>query len=500
MCRFSGKLSLSLAALIGALTGSAGAQVAPVIAIHDQVDHRAAINAHRGRFNGQAIAYTSTVEGLPIVTGPNGEGARIVSIAFTRDKVDSAHRPVMFLFNGGPIAASQFLQIGGIGPKRVAYPDDVTADASKFRLIDNGDSPLDAVDLVFVDPASTGFSRAAPGTDPKVYFSVSADAGQFAAFIRSWLDKHDRKSSPVYLMGESYGTNRAAEIAGQLASGPDPLPLAGVFLYGQAANIIEYSQRPANVASYVASLPTIAAIGRFHGKAGNRRQSLDAFLSDARAFAKGDYLTVLYQGSGASDAEKRRVAGRLAEFTGIPAAWYLANDLKITKERYRVELLKDKGLILGRTDARYTGPAKPDGADPSDVLNKGVQTFFPTYLREFLRVSWSDPYVPVMAISSLEDWNWGDSKSPFGDWPYYQGITKMMKLNPGFRLLVGNGIYDTQTTMGAAELLVTQSGWDPAHVTLRYYDGGHTGYSVAATAKAIGDDIRSLTRLQPAQP
>lgn len=499
MPRFAGILSLSFVALI-ALAGPADAQSTPVTAVRDQVDHPAVVVAHRGRFNGQAIAYTSTVEGLPVVTGPNGQGARIVSIAFTRDKVDVARRPVMFLFNGGPIVASQFLQIGGVGPKRVAYPDDVKADPSTFRLVDNEDSPLDAVDMVFVDPASTGFSRAAPGTDPNAYFSVRADAGQFAAFIRSWLDKHGRKNSPVYLMGESYGTNRAAEIAGQLASGPAALPLAGVFLYGQAANIIEYSQRPANMVSYVASLPTIAAIGRFHGKAGNKGQPLDAFLADVRGFAKGDYLTVLYQGSGASQIDKQRVARRLAEFTGIPAAWYLANDLKITKERYRVELLKNEGLVLGRTDARYTGPAKTGDADPSDVLNTGVQTFFPTYLRDYLRVTWPDPYVPVMAVASLEDWNWGDAKSPFGDWPYYQGITRMMKLNPEFRLLVGNGIYDTQTTMGAAELLVTQSGWDPARVTLRYYDGGHTGYSVAATAKAIGDDIRSLVLSRSARP
>ncbi|MFD2499463.1 hypothetical protein ACFSTI_12265 [Rhizorhabdus histidinilytica] len=123
-----------------------------------------------------------------------------------------------------------------------------------------------------------------------------------------------------------------------------------------------------------------------------------------------------------------------------------------------------------------------------------MQKFFPLYLRDDLKVDWKDAYVPAIGITSLEDWNWGDSASPFGDWPYYKGISRMMTLNPRFRLLIGNGIYDTQTTMGAAELLATQSGWDPARVTLRYYDGGHTGYSVAATARAIGDDIRALVR------
>lgn len=483
-------------------TGLAVVSAAPVEAqqggaqpVRAQVDHPPVVTKHQGRFGGQSVAYTATVEAISVKTGPD-EGATIVGFAYTRDHADPAKRPVMFLFNGGPIVASQYLHIGGLGPKRVSYPDNVKAAPSAFTLVDNAFSPLDAVDMIFVDPASTGFSRVAPGTDPKAYFSVKADARQFAAYIRAWLKQHGRESSPVYLTGESYGTNRAAEIAGQLAEGPDPLPLAGVFLYGQAANIIEYSQRPANVTSYVASLPTIAAIGFYHGKADRRGRSLDTFLADARTFAKGDYLTVLYQGSAAPDADKRHVADRLAEFSGIPAAWYLANNLKIAKERYRVELLKDQGLLLGRADARYAAPVtdKGNAPDPSNVLTQGVEKFMPIYLRDDLKVDWKDPYISAVAIASLEDWRWGEGTSPFGDWPYYSGITKMMALNPNFHLLVGNGIYDTQTTMGAAELLTAQSGWDPARVTLRYYDGGHTGYSVAATAKAIGGDIRELVR------
>jgi carboxypeptidase C (cathepsin A) len=487
---------LALATALAVVSAApVGAQQDSAHLVRAQVDHPPVVTKHEGRFGGQSIAYTATVEGISVKTGAD-EGAKIVGFAYTRDNADPAKRPVMFLFNGGPIVASQYLHIGGLGPKRIAYPDDVNAAPSAFALVDNAFSPLDAVDMVFVDPASTGFSRVAPGTDPRAYFSVKADARQFAAYIRAWLKQHGRESSPVYLTGESYGTNRAAEIAGQLAEGPDPLPLAGIFLYGQAANIIEYSQRAANVTSYVASLPTIAAIGFYHGKADRRGRSLDTFLADARAFAKGDYLTVLYHGGAAPAADKRRVADRLAEFSGIPAAWYLANDLKITKERYRVELLKDEGLLLGRADARYTAPItdKGNGPDPSDVLIQGVEKFMPIYLRENLKVDWTDPYVPAVVIASLEDWSWGEGTSPFGDWPYYSGITKMMKLNPSFHLLVGNGTYDTQTTMGAAELLTTQSGWDPARVILRYYDGGHTGYSVAATARAIGDDIRALVR------
>lgn len=489
-------------AFIRSLTGFGMALAVPATIAHAAtdgpaasaaIDRPAVVTRHSGTFAGRKIAYTATVEGLTVATGPQGEAARVVSFAYTRDRTAPARRPVLFLFNGGPIAASQYLHIGGLGPRRVAYPDDVTAAPASFRLVDNAFSPLDAADLVFVDPASTGFSRVAAGTDPQAYFSVEADARQFAAFIRAWLKRHGREGAPVYLLGESYGTNRATEIARQLADGPEPLPLAGVFLYGQAANIIEYSQRPANVVSYAASLPTLAAIGWYHGKAERKGRPIEAFLAEARAFAGDAYLTALYRGNAASEAQRRHIAARLAEFTGISADWYLANDLRITKERYRTELLKDRGLLLGRSDARYTAPITDQGGapDPSDVVSDAAERFFTQYLRSELKVDWPEPYVPILG-RGFDGWNWGRTTSPFGDWPYYTGITRMMERNPDFRLVIGNGFYDTMTTMGAAELLATQSGWDPARVTLRYYDGGHMGYSVAETARAMGDDIRTM--------
>jgi carboxypeptidase C (cathepsin A) len=472
------------------------AQTLPSDELTRPVEHPPVVTRHRGTFNGQAIAYTATVEGLVVTSGPRNASARIVSFAYTKDGADPKTRPVMFLFNGGPIVPSPYVHVGGLGPKRISFPDDVTADPSTFRLVDNAYSPLDAVDLVFVDPASTGFSRVMPGTKPEDYYSIPADAAQFAAFIRLWLRTHGREGAPVYLFGESYGTNRAATIAGQLAEGPNPLPLNGVFLYGQAVNIIEFSQRPDNIVSYVASLPTVAAIGWYHDRVERRGRTRDQFLADARSFAKGDYLAALYRGDDLPPAEQRRIAARLREFTGISADWYLANRLRMTKEQYRVALLKDRGLLLGRLDARYAAPItdKAGAPDPSERLGEAVDRIFPGYLKSDLGVDWTDPYVPAAPITSLEDWGWGFGTSPFGDWPYRLGITKMMALNPRFRLVVGNGMYDTQTTMGAAEYLVTQSGWDKARVTLRYYNGGHMGYSVAATAQAMGNDIRTLVR------
>ena len=483
---------LSLAFLVTAPVRSAPpdpALVQPLAAHPPVVTHL------KGRFNGEKVAYTARVESLD-VKDENGE-TRIVSFAYTRDGVKShSQRPVTFLFNGGPIVPSQWVHLGGLGPYRVAVPDDVRADPATFKVVENVHSPLDATDLVFVDPASTGWSRVVTGTAPDAYFSVKADAQQFVAFIRTWLATHARSQAPVYLFGESYGTNRAAEIAGQVADAPAAFNLKGIFLYGQAANILEYAQRPANITSYAVSLPTLAAIAWYHGKVDRRARTQDDFVEESRRFAANEYLPALFQGNRLPQAERERIAARLEQLSGIPVAWYLAHDLRITKEEFRVELLKDRGLLLGRSDARYVAPIGPKGRadDPATVLATTVQALFETYRRATLHVDWPEPYLSDPPVADLDGWDWNGGRSPFGDWPYYQRITKLMSVNPQLRVVVGNGWYDTMTTMGAAQLLVSQSGWDPARTRLRFYDGGHTGYSVEATARQIGDDIREMVR------
>ena len=473
------------------------AEPAPVTETAREVPFQPAVTRHQGKFGGVNIRYTATVEAVPVRTEPEGSSADVVGFSYTRDDVKLPNRPVMFLFNGGPITPSPYLHIGGLGPKRIAFPDDVKADPSTFKLVDNAYSPLDSVDLVFVDPAGTGFSRVSGGTEEAAFFSNKTDARQFSAYIRAWLKKNGREGAPVYILGESYGTHRAAAIADELSQGASPLPLAGIFLYGQAVNVIEWSQRPANITSYVASLPTIAAIGWYHRKVDRRGLSLEAFTAEAAKYAKGEYLTALYRGSDLPDAERRIVAARLEAFSGIPAHWSLENGLKITKERYRVELFKNEKLVLGRSDARYAAPITDKGGavDPSDVLPDAIAKFFQTYMRDTLKVTRTETYRYDSPVPGIDAWSWGTPNlGPFGDFPYYEGISKVMRLNPGFKLMIGNGYYDTQTTLGGAELLATQSGWDPARVSLRFYDGGHMGYSVDATARKIGEDIRAFVR------
>src|SRR5579864_3564996 len=201
--------------------------------------HPAAITHHHGVFHGKEVDYTATVEAIDVADSKGKPSARAVSFAYIAGEVgDRSARPVVFAFNGGPITASLWLHIGVLGPKRVAVPDDLKADPATYELVDNSYSLLDAADLVFIDPASTGYSRVLPGTPPESYYSVAADGQQITAFIATWLAKYKRTASPVFLVGESYGTIRAAEVAAQLAELPQPILVSGVVLLGQALNIV----------------------------------------------------------------------------------------------------------------------------------------------------------------------------------------------------------------------------------------------------------------------
>lgn len=485
-------------ALMAALFASAPF-TAQSAAIAQIASHPPVTTHHVGIFNGKKVRYTATVEGIDVPDAKGRPSARLVSFTYLADDIrDPSKRPVIFAFNGGPITASLWLHIGVMGPKRVAVPEDLTADTATYRLIENLYSPLDAADLVFIDPASTGYSRVLPGTAPESYYSVVADGQQVTAFISAWLANHGRLSSPNYLVGESYGTVRAAEVAAQLAELPRPILLDGVVLLGQAVNIVEYSQRPQNIISYVVSLPTLAALAWYHQKIDPKGKTLEEFVDEALHFAQTEYLAALFQGSFIGMGERDRVAKRLEELSGIPAGYYREHGLRITKEQYRAELLKDRGLLLGRTDGRYVAPMTSKGLaeDPAAIIMSPFKRLFPDYVRNDLKVDWPEEYVIAAPVGGLEDWKWGGT-TPFSNWPYTDRLLKVMKANPRFRVLVGNGYFDTTTTVGAAELVVRQAGWPEGRAALAFYEGGHMPYTVERSARKFTDDIRAFVRTTP---
>lgn len=416
------------------------------------------------------------------------------AIAYTRDA--QADRPVLFAFNGGPGASSTFLHLGVLGPYRLDVPADPAADLPEAgKLVSNDGGLLDVVDLVFLDPPGTGLSSR-EGGDPAVYSSVVGDAAAVAQAVTKWLAAHGRQDAPVYILGESYGTIRAAAMLDAFAEMDGPPDLRGVVLLGQALNMIETSQRPDNIVSHVVSLPTLAAIACYYERAAapcNPRDGAD----DAARFGREEYLDALFAGARLDDETRGKIADQLHALTGIPAAYFAANDLHISKEAFRVALLRDEGRVTGRYDARYTAPLPTDagelmGPDAFSAVSDLYARAMPGYLSRFGIVS--DPAAYKVLARFEGDWSYGASDSPFSDWPFMTSVERAAERSKCFRLFVGTGLFDLTTTVGAADYLLAQSDLAPERVTSKTYDGGHMFYSDPASREALLRDLREFVR------
>jgi hypothetical protein len=483
-----------------ALTGqlpAAHAQQVPEVEVnavsHSAIDlPRPIVTRHRGTFNGRSVDYEARVEPYEIVGLDGAPAARLVSISYIVQGPESADRPVLFVFNGGPIVPSSVLHMGALGPKRTAVPEDVRAPASEYRVVDNPHTLLDVADIVFFDPAGTGFSRMLEGVSLESQFSIAADANQLARLVIAWSETHGRANAPKYLVGQSYGTLRAPEAAAQLQQAG--VPVAGVVLLGQALNIVEYAQRPANIISYVVSLPTLAAIAWEHGKADRRGRSFETLVRDAQDFANGEYLSVLFLGRDAAPHRRLAAAERLEEFTGVGADIWAERELRISKVDYQRLLIP--GMILDTNDARYAAPAAGGGPAGFGLVREAWRTDFLDHLRDHLRADHIGDYVPMVTVGGFNGWDWGPNRSPFGDWPYAQTMTRLFESNPEFRALIGNGYFDTQTTIGAMDYLLAQADWPTDRIRRAYYRGGHMPYTVEESLRAFTADLRALVTRQ----
>ncbi|KQN39874.1 hypothetical protein ASG37_16925 [Sphingomonas sp. Leaf407] len=474
-------VALALAALLTAAT--AVAQTLPPPAV--KARSTATIS-----LRGATIAYDAEAGLVPVASRPGHPDATAGYISYT---VRGADRPVLFVFNGGPGAASAYLHMGALGPKRARVPQDPATPLPAAAVIgDNPDTLLDIADLVFLDPPGTGFSSVAANADTGFYRSVKGDADAVAQAARAWLAAHGRSGAPLYILGESYGTIRAAAMVDALREQDPALKLRGVLLLGQALNMIETSQRPGNVVTYPVALPTLAAIACYHGVR-PLPCTPDGSAREASAYAEA-YLAALFRGRALDPAARAAVATRLAALTGIPREWYLAHDLRISKERFRVELLRAKGRVLGRYDARYTAPRAADAGDTvgPDAFS-GVSDLYATaVIGQLAAIGVADPAAYRVLAPGGGDWRYGSGDSPFNDWPFMARLERAMAAEPALRLFVGTGLYDLTTTVGAADYLFAQSSLPPARYRNRRYPAGHVAYSDDASWAMLMRDLRAF--------
>lgn len=455
---------------------------------------------HTGTFGGQRIAYTATASETYLEAVDGTPKASLFSISYVKDGPRDPNRPVTFLFNGGPGSGSLWLHMGAFGPKRVAIPSDARDDGGPpFPILDNPDSLLDVTDIVFIDPVGTGFSHPLGKTEGKEYWGVTKDAQSVAEFIRLWLNRNGRWNSPKYLGGESYGTTRTAAVVNELEGRYNDVSLNGLLLISTILDFGAQANVPGNEMPYVLFLPSMAAAAHFHGKAPADAGTLEAFVEEARRFAGGDYAVALLKGQKLQGEERAAMRGRLARFTGLSEKFLEAADLRVTDDRFYKELLRDRGLTVGRLDARYTGRdqdsagERPDN-DPSFYgIDAGYTAALNAWVRGGLAYKTDRHY---STIGPVGDWDW--DLGGLGDQKYYKNVApyigRAMRENSGLRVFVGQGYFDFATPFFGAEYALSRTGIPQDRIVYRYYGSGHMMYVRDEDRTGLSRDIRAFIR------
>lgn len=385
---------------------------------------------------GKPVPYRVTAAEMPLMTDDGKSRASIFHVSYVRTDIDDlATRPVMFCFNGGPGSSAVWLHLGGVGPHRIELPGDGTnAPAPPYRLLENPHSILDASDLVFVDPVSTGFSRVEEEAGKKDEFhGLEGDIESMGDFVRRWVTVHKRWSSPKYLLGESYGGIRVAGLSQSLQA-RFGMNLNGTILLSSLLDFRSIMEGPGNDLSYQVFLPAFAAAARYHGILDGTR---DQVVAAARVLAHGDYALALLRGSELPEAEMEEMAERLAGVSGLPARIWMENRLRVTPWIFRQELLRKRGLTLGRFDARVAWASGDPASrtadyDPSYALILGA---FSGTMLDYLgsHLGWEDHRHYEILTGKVHPWNWNASNRfvHVGD-----RLAAAMRDNPHLRVLV----------------------------------------------------------------
>ena len=458
---------------------------------------------HTGRFNGQQVRYRSVVEEVPVTDSDGAIIASIGAISYIREG-DGGGRPVIFAFNGGPGSSSVWLHMGFLGPVRPDYgaasgdEEIQPPTAAPFGLVPNPESPLDVADVVLIDPPGTGFARVYGRDNTAKVFGPDEDAQAVTRFITEWLRRNGRENSPKYLMGESYGTVRAALVAKLLAGGPfgtgrmNGVTLNGVMLLGQA---MDGSRRSPELSS-VRSLTAYAATAWYHGKV-SRGAGLEAHVERARAFAAGPYLTALIAGGRLPEGDRGATAATLSSMVGIPAERLLELDLRLDATTFGAEILRAEGLQVGAYDARYTLPAAASGGDPV-ADDPAMGQYVPLYVATLQEHMRSNLGVRVDRAYNSIEFHQVNAVFWKGQPPmsrnYAESLATAMRRNPELRVLVGTGYFDLVTTLGAAEETVALSGMDPARVKMIAYTSGHMPYIGKQSRQQLASDVRAFVQ------
>ena len=463
---------------------------------------KTSVTRHKISIGGKALSYTATASQLPVVNDAGETEAELFFISYSADNPAGKRRPLLFIFNGGPGAASVWLHLGAIGPRRVVMLPDGNMPAPPFRLTDNEYSWLDQADLVFVDPVGTGYSRATKPDLTKNFTSVRGDIDSLGKFIRLYLTRNERWDSPLFLVGESYGTFRAAGLSEHLLE--HGIALNGIILVSSILNLQTTSFDNGNDLPYQLFLPSYTATAWYHKKLPPELQGdLDQTLAAAETWAATEYQAALNQGDRLSARERQATAAKLSRFTGLDPSFVESRNLRIDSRGFVRELLRDRGQMIGYMDSRLTAPnldpSAASGFDPTvSTIRPPFTATFNAYVREELGFQSDLEYFTLGG--GVGHWDW-DAKNSYADTS--DNLRNSFAKNPYLKLFVASGCFDLATPHFATEYTLAHLGLTPAlrgNITTRRYRSGHMMYlesgSLAQLKRDVADFIGATLKEQ----
>jgi carboxypeptidase C (cathepsin A) len=451
------------------------------------------VTHHQIAVGGKTLTYTATAGRLPIKRGDGKIDAEMFFVAYTLDGQDAAKRPLTFSFNGGPGSASVWLHMGALGPKRVVLQPNGFMPAAPYRLEDNPDTLLDRSDIVMVDAMATGYSRAANAELTKKFLGVKGDIQGFGEFIRLYLSRYERWSSPLFLLGESYGTTRAAGVAGYLDD--HGIAFNGVTLLSMAVDFQTLEWNKSNDLPYSLLVPTFNMIAGYHHKlAADLTQDMAKTRDEVVHWSNTDYALALGKGDAITPEEHRKIVEQLSRYIGLRPEVIEAHDLRIDVPTFTKELLLDQKLISGRLDGRFTSPNPGDERfyDPtSAAILPPYTSAFNNYLRTELNYKSDMPYrVFAYDQPGFQNWEWGNAVEGFPSTA--AGLRSAMIKNPYMKILVMEGYYDLATPFAAASWTMDHLDLDARsrqNISYGTYNSGHMVYIDRAEHDKMKKDL-----------
>ena len=447
---------------------------------------------------GRKFEYDVEAAFMPVAPGGVGEpDAAIMTTAYLRKDTPPASRPVCFAFNGGPGSASIWLHLGALGPKRVVVPDDGSMPRAPYQVEDNPHSWFEHFDLVFIDPPHTGWSSTATDAARKRVLSVDGDIEALAEAMRLWLTRHRRWGSPIYLAGESYGTTRGAGLSNKLQE--LGVLLSGVILVSCAMDLQSIVFAPANDLPFSLFLPAFANVAQYHGLLkGPLAASPEAARQAAEVYVQEEYAAALQAGARLSNSDRTRVAKRLSELTGLPRTLIEEKNLRVSDQTFFFEALRSQGRIVGRLEARSTGPMAASRTrdwefDPGiEAIAAPYTMAAMAYFSEQLGLDFEQRY-QVLSRDVNSGWNWnrGDS-SRMGFCSTSPDLALALRRNTHLKVLAASGRYDLGTPYSASDWSLAQLDAPAdvlARVQHRYYDAGHMMYTRQADLVQLKADV-----------